>query len=153
MSSFDSFIIIWVHPSPPCATHFNCQLSLILLALATLTRVSVFSGTAPESLRLFVTSGRRSIQQPQQSRSAASTGLFMSELFMSEGLTSMADDTEEVPLRSFSSSNSYNSNINHTRGEGFKGRWVDTLYAELSRLRDSCVFRSDRTRPIFTCPN
>jgi hypothetical protein len=70
---------------------------------------------------------------------------------MGKGLTSfaMADDTEEVPLQYFSSSSSYNSNINCTPREGWvdslhpefkgipydkRGLWVDTgtLYAELS---------------------
>jgi hypothetical protein len=91
--------------------NYSFQLSLLFLALA--IRVSAFSGTYPERLRPFVTSGRRSIQQPQQSRSAASTKLFMSEAFSS---FDMADDTEGVPSPSSSSSGSSSSSNKNRLG-------------------------------------
>jgi hypothetical protein len=88
--------------------NYAFQWSLLFLALA--PQVSAFSGSAPERLRPFVDSGRRSIQQPHQSRSAPSTELFMS----SEGLSSftMTNDTEEVPPEYYSSSSSNKSNSN-----------------------------------------
>jgi hypothetical protein len=79
--------------------NYSLQLSLLFLALA--PRVSAFSGTAPERLRRpfgVAASGRRSIQQPQQSRSYE---LFMSS---SSSFDNMADDTEEVPPEFSSSS-------------------------------------------------
>jgi hypothetical protein len=76
----------------------NCTLqwSLLFLALAPGVSAFAFSGTAPERLHPFVASSRRSIQQPQHSRSAASTKLFMSE-YSSFHMADDYDDTEEVP--------------------------------------------------------
>jgi hypothetical protein len=90
--------------------NYSLQISLLFLALA--PQVSAFSGTAPERLRRpfgLVTSGRRSIQQPQQSRSHE---LFMSS---SSSFDNMADDTEEVPPE-YSSSSSSNSNKSNSLG-------------------------------------
>jgi hypothetical protein len=87
--------------------NYSLQWSLLFLALAPAVSSFAFSGTAPDRLQPFVASGRRSIQQPQQSRSAASTKLFMSEYSSFYDY----DDTEEVPPRE-SDSPSSGSSIN-----------------------------------------
>jgi hypothetical protein len=73
--------------------NYSFQWSLLFFALA--SQIAAFSGTTTERMRPFVISGRRTIHQSQQSRSAASTELFMSDASNKINKSNKQDDQHQ----------------------------------------------------------